>query len=83
MLLNPALDDAKILITGASGMVGSAIVRLLKKSHRSELLTPSSKELNLLDADAVDAYFACYKPHYVFMIAARVGGIQANASMPV
>lgn len=83
MFLDPALDDAKILITGASGMVGSALVRLLKKPYRGELLTPSSKELNLLDADVVDAYFARYKPHYVFMIGARVGGIKANASLPV
>jgi GDP-L-fucose synthase len=83
MPLNPALDDARILITGASGMVGSALVRLLKKAHHGELLIPSSKELNLLDADVVDAYFAYHEPHYAFMIAARVGGIKANSSKPV
>ena len=64
-------------------MVGSALVRRLVAQDYRRLLTPSRPELDLRDAGAVDRYFAVEKPEYVFMIAAKVGGIAANAADPV
>lgn len=59
-------------------MVGSAIVRKLRKEGFSNILTASSKELNLISQDAVNTWFEANKPDYVFVAAARVGGIHAN-----
>lgn len=73
----------KILLTGASGMVGSAVYRLLKSRLYAHLLTPSHKELNLVDQVQVDQYFDIHRPETVLMIAAKVGGIAANKSDPV
>ncbi len=67
----------KTLITGASGLVGSALARLLPGA-----LTPTHAELELRDAAAVAAYFAKYKPTSVYHLAARVGGIHANNAYP-
>jgi GDP-L-fucose synthase len=75
--------SATILITGASGMVGSALVRRLAAQGYRRLLTPSRSELDLRDPAAVDRYVAVARPEYVFMIAAKVGGIAANAADPV
>jgi GDP-L-fucose synthase len=75
--------SATILITGASGMVGSALVRRLAAQGYRRLLTPSRSALDLRDAAAVDRYFSVERPEYVFMIAAKVGGIAANAADPV
>lgn len=75
--------SSKILVTGASGMVGSSLVELMKQSAFENLLTPSRKELDLLDRQSVDGYFHANQPEYVFMIAARVGGIGANMSFPM
>ena len=72
------LKDSKILIAGSSGMVGSAIVRRLKSLSFSNLLTPDSKELDLLNQEAVNEFFSDNKPEYVFNAAAKVGGIYAN-----
>ena len=71
----------KILILGASGMLGSAIHRHLKNGY-IDLLTPSSKDLDLLNPAIVNSYFNFHKPHKVFFAAALVGGIQANIDSP-
>jgi GDP-L-fucose synthase len=69
---------SKILITGARGMVGSALVRRLQRGGYTNLLTPGHAELDLLDQRAVHAYLAEHRPDYLFIAAAKVGGIQAN-----
>jgi GDP-L-fucose synthase len=70
--------DSKIYVAGANGMVGSAIVRKLRKEGFQNLLTPSSKELDLRSQQAVEKFFSHEKPEYVFLAAAKVGGILAN-----
>lgn len=59
-------------------MVGSAVVRMLKELGYNNLLTPPRKEVDLVNPQDVKAYFAYHKPEYVFLIAAKVGGIHAN-----
>lgn len=73
---------SKIFIAGANGMVGSAIIRELQKNGFLNLLTPSSKELDLRNQSEVLTYFQKNKPEYVFLVAAKVGGIQANNTYP-
>jgi GDP-L-fucose synthase len=68
----------KIFVAGHNGMVGSAIVRQLQKNGFTNLLTRSSKELDLTNQAAVNQFFDTEKPAYVFLAAAKVGGIQAN-----
>ncbi|MEL7494307.1 MAG: GDP-L-fucose synthase [Cyanobacteria bacterium J06554_11] len=68
----------KIFVAGHRGLVGSAIVRALKANGYHNLLTASSKELDLRSQAAVEAFFEAEKPDYVFLAAAKVGGIQAN-----
>ena len=70
--------DAKIYVAGHRGMVGSAICRNLKGKGFNNLLTRTSSELDLRDQAAVKEFFASEKPEYVFLAAAKVGGIQAN-----
>lgn len=70
--------NAKILVAGHRGMVGSALVRCLREKGYENLLTPSRLELNLLDQVGVNAYLQKERPDYVFIAAAKVGGIQAN-----
>ena len=70
--------DAKIYIAGHRGMVGSAIVRRLKKEGFQNLLLATSSELDLRDQQSVSDFFEIGKPDYVFLAAAKVGGIQAN-----
>ena len=70
--------QSKILITGSTGMVGSSVVRLLKQLGYTNILTPPRKELDLTNTSAVTEYFIKNKPEYVFLIAAKVGGIYAN-----
>ena len=72
----------RILVAGGRGMVGSAIVRHLESGGFRDVLAPSRGELDLEDAGAVHAYFAQYRPQYVFVAAARVGGIHANDTYP-
>lgn len=72
----------KILITGSNGMVGKNIVEF-EKSKNYLLLTPSSKELNLLDRNSVNNYLKSNLPDIVIHCAGRVGGIQANMANPV
>lgn len=78
LLLTTMNKDAKIYVAGHNGMVGSAIVRLLKKQGYSNIVTRSSKELDLIDQKEVNNFFATEKPTHVFLAAARVGGILAN-----
>jgi GDP-L-fucose synthase len=68
----------KIYVAGHRGMVGSAIVRKLKDEGFTNLLLRTSGELDLRNQQAVDEFFAKEKPDYVFLAAAKVGGIQAN-----
>ena len=70
--------SARIFVTGHRGMVGSAIVRRLRRSGYENLVTRSHDELDLLDQRALHEFLAAQKPDYIFIAAARVGGIQAN-----
>ncbi len=72
----------KIYVAGHRGMVGSAIVRKLKKEGYQNLLLRISKELDLRDQKAVEEFFKKEKPDYVFLAAAKVGGILANNEHP-
>lgn len=70
--------SAKIYIAGHRGMVGSAIQRNLQKRGYTNFVTRTSSELDLRDQKAVEEFFAAEQPEYVFLAAAKVGGIQAN-----
>ncbi|MEO1146051.1 MAG: GDP-L-fucose synthase [Cyanobacteria bacterium J06638_22] len=70
--------QSKIFVAGHNGLVGSALVRTLKAQGYANLLLRSSKDLDLRNQQAVDDFFAQEKPDYVFLAAAKVGGIQAN-----
>ena len=70
--------QAKIYVAGHRGMVGSAIVRKLQKEGYTNLVLKTSAELDLRDQVKVAAFFAAEKPEYVFLAAAKVGGIVAN-----
>lgn len=74
--------DARIFVAGHRGLVGSAIVRRLVAGGYTNLLLRTRSELDLLDLAAVRAFFAREKPEYVFVAAARVGGIVANSTYP-
>ena len=74
--------QAKIYVAGHRGMVGSAIVRELKRQGYFNIVTRTHKELDLLRQDRVEAFFAAEKPEYVFLGAAKVGGIAANQNSP-
>jgi GDP-L-fucose synthase len=76
------ITDSRIYVAGAGGLVGSAIVRHLRKSGFARVLAPLRDELELMDRPAVERYFAQQQPEYVFLAAARVGGIQANSQYP-
>lgn len=70
--------NARILVTGHRGMVGSALVRRLQAGGYRYLITRSRAELDLLDQRAVHTFMQEHRPDYVFIAAAKVGGIQAN-----
>ena len=70
--------QAKIYIAGHRGMVGSAIERRLRKDGFDNIITKTSKELDLRNQQAVNDFFETEKPKYVFLAAAKVGGIVAN-----
>lgn len=72
--------NAKIYVAGHRGMVGSAIVRELRRQGYANIVTRTHAELNLCRQDAVEAFFAEEKPEYVFLAAAKVGGIAANSA---
>lgn len=75
-------NDARIYIAGHQGLVGSAILRLLQQRGYSNLLLRSHAELDLTQAVAVKQFFQLEQPEYVFLAAAKVGGIQANDTYP-
>ncbi len=70
--------DSKIYVAGHRGMVGSAIVRELQRQGYTNIITRTHKELDLLRQEEVEHFFAEEKPEYVFLAAAKVGGIIAN-----
>lgn len=72
--------DSKIYVAGHKGMVGSAIVRALKEKGHQKIITRTSDELDLRDQAAVASFFQTEKPEFVFLAAAKVGGIVANNS---
>ena len=74
--------NSKIYVAGHRGMVGSAIVRELKRQGYENIITRTHAELDLVNQKAVDDFFAAERPEYVFLAAAKVGGIEANASHP-
>lgn len=76
------LKKSKIYIAGSNGMVGSAIVRNLKEKGFENIITKSSKELDLRNQKAVLDFFELEKPEFVFLAAAKVGGIHANSTYP-
>jgi GDP-L-fucose synthase len=74
--------DGKIYVAGHLGLAGSALVRSLERHGFSKFLFRSIDELNLQNAADTDAFFAAESPDYVFLAAAKVGGIQANNTYP-
>ncbi len=76
------IQSDKIYIAGHRGLVGSALIRNLQSRGYDNLLTRSHAELDLTDQSAVNAFFRSEKPDYVFLAAAKVGGIHANNSYP-
>lgn len=81
-LLNAMQLDSRIYIAGHNGLVGSAICRELQKEGFKNLILRTSQELDLTNQAAVNSFFAQEKPEYVFLAAAKVGGIQANIECP-
>ncbi len=74
--------NSKIYVAGHAGLVGSALVRKLEASGYKNIITRSRKELDLTDPVKVSKFFAKEKPEYVFLAAAKVGGIMANKTYP-
>lgn len=74
--------NSKIYVAGHRGLVGSAIVRALQKEGFSNLILKTHKELDLTNQHSVSEFFAQEKPEYVFLSAAKVGGIMANKTSP-
>ena len=74
--------SARIYVAGHRGLVGSALVRRLEQEGANDVLTRTRGELDLTDARAVETFFADARPRYVFLAAAKVGGIHANRSRP-
>ena len=72
--------SAKIYVAGHRGMVGSAIVRELQRNGYTNIVTRTHKELDLCRQQEVEAFFAAERPEYVFLAAAKVGGIVANSN---
>lgn len=74
--------SSKIYVAGHRGMVGSAILRELRRQGYGNIVTRSHSDLDLTRQDQVEAFFAAERPEYVFLAAAKVGGIIANQSAP-
>ena len=72
--------NSKIYVAGHNGMVGSSIVRKLKSNGHSNLVVKSSKELDLRNSEEVTSFFKKERPEFVFLAAAKVGGILANSN---
>lgn len=88
MTANPKPDttamekDSLIYVAGHRGMVGSAIIRQLRRQGFDNIVTRTHSELDLTRQDAVEAFFNEVRPEYVFLAAAKVGGIEANRKAP-
>lgn len=74
--------EARVYVAGHRGLVGSAICRALKSAGYTNVITRPRAELDLCDRAAVDRFFGAEKPDYVFVAAAKVGGIHANNTQP-
>lgn len=74
--------EASIFVAGHKGLVGSAIVRNLMDEGYNNLILKSHSELDLTDQSSVESFFSSEKPEYVFLAAAKVGGIGANSTYP-
>ena len=74
--------NSKIYVAGHRGLVGSAIVRNLQERGFTNIIGKTHKELDLTRQDEVEKFFETEKPEYVFLAAAKVGGIQANNTTP-
>ena len=81
MAIEPATGE-KTYVAGHTGLVGSAIVRALKRRTEAPLLMRDWRELDLTNGAAVEAFFAAERPAYVYLAAAKVGGIRANSTYP-
>ena len=75
-------QTSRIYIAGHRGLVGSAICRRLQSEKYANLIAKTRQELDLLNQSAVDRFFAAERPEYVFLAAAKVGGILANSTQP-
>jgi len=75
-------SDSKVFVAGHKGLVGSAIIRNLEKKHYKNIYWVGKENCDLRDKARVDAYFQQAKPEYVFLAAAKVGGILANRDHP-
>ena len=75
-------QSSRIFIAGHNGLVGSALVRKLREKGFNNLLLKNRSELDLTNQHAVEVFFAHEKPEYVFLAAAKVGGIHANSTYP-
>jgi GDP-L-fucose synthase len=75
-------QSSRVYVAGHTGLVGSAITERLRMLGYTNLLLPSHRELELTDARAVADFFASSRPQYVFLAAAKVGGIEANSTLP-
>jgi len=75
-------SDSKIFVAGHNGLVGSAIVRNLESNGHTNIITRTRDELDLTNSDAVKKFFMEEKPEYVFLAAAKVGGIGGNSNYP-
>lgn len=78
----PMKSDSRIYVAGHTGLVGSAIIRMLQRHDYSGLITSSSREWDLRRQDDVERFFHVNQPEYVFLAAAKVGGIGANNTYP-
>lgn len=74
--------NSKIYVAGHNGMVGSAIVRKLKSEGYTNIITATHKDLDLINQEETYKFFNKFKPEYVFLAAAKVGGIYANSTYP-
>lgn len=78
----PLARNSRVFVAGHRGLVGGAIWRELKRQGFTRLITRTRAELDLLDSAAVEAFYEAERPEYVFIAAAKVGGILANDSRP-
>ena len=75
-------EDSKIVVFGGSGLLGSAVIKVLKKEGFKNIKTPRSDGVNLLKKSEIDEYLKTEQPDYVFMTAGLVGGILGNTNRP-